>query len=59
MSPHRVKGHLSMYKTVNSIQQFDFQINRVLTYGEKACDEDQVTSALPDRQPHDRHRLYY
>ena len=35
-----------MYKTVNSIQQFDFQINRVLTYGEKACDEDQVTSAL-------------
>ena len=35
-----------MYKTVNSIQQFDFQINRVLTYGEKACDEDQVISAL-------------
>ena len=35
-----------MYKTVNPIQQFDFQINRVLTYGDKACDEDQVTSAL-------------
>ena len=35
-----------MYKTVNSIQQFDFQINRVLTYGDKACDEDQVISAL-------------
>ena len=35
-----------MYKTVNSIQQFDFQINRVLTYGEKACDEEQVISAL-------------
>lgn len=35
-----------MYKTVNSIQQFDFQINRVLTYGNKACDEDQVISAL-------------
>lgn len=35
-----------MYKNVNSIQQFDFQINRVLTYGEKACDEEQVISAL-------------
>lgn len=35
-----------MYRTVNSIQQFDFQINRVLTYGNKACDEDQVISAL-------------
>ena len=35
-----------MYKTVNSIQQFDFQINRVLTYGDKACDENQVISAL-------------
>ena len=35
-----------MYKTVNSIQQFDFQINRVLTYGDKACDEDHVISAL-------------
>ena len=35
-----------MYKTVNPIQQFDFQINRVLTYGNKACDEDQVISAL-------------
>ena len=35
-----------MYKTVNPIQQFDFQINRVLTYGDKACDEDQVISAL-------------
>ena len=47
MSPYRVKGHLCiMYKAVNSIQQFDFQINRVLTYGEKACDEDQVISAL-------------
>ena len=47
MSPYRVKGHLCiMYKTVNPIQQFDFQINRVLTYGEKACDEDQVISAL-------------
>ena len=35
-----------MYKTVNSVQQFDFQIDRVLTYGEKACDEEQVISAL-------------
>lgn len=35
-----------MYKTVNSIQQFDFQINRVLTYGKDACNEDQVIAAL-------------
>lgn len=30
------------YKTVNPILQFNFQINRVLTYGESACDIQEV-----------------
>jgi len=31
-----------VYEIINSIQQFNFQINRVLTYGELACDRDVV-----------------
>ena len=30
------------YERVNPIQQFNFQINRILTYGEIACDVDMV-----------------
>lgn len=30
------------YEKINPIQQFNFQINRVLTYGEIACDVDLV-----------------
>lgn len=30
------------YEAVNPIQQFNFQINRILTYGELACDTDAV-----------------
>lgn len=31
------------YKLINKIPQFNFQINRILTYGEKASDEKEVT----------------
>ena len=37
---------LKRYKTVNKIKQFNFQINRVLTYGADACDEELVTKRL-------------
>ncbi|SDB50481.1 Pimeloyl-ACP methyl ester carboxylesterase [Pseudobutyrivibrio sp. YE44] len=37
---------LKRYKTVNKIKQFNFQINRVLTYGSDACDERLVTARL-------------
>ncbi len=30
---------------LTNIQQLDFQINRILTYGEKACNYDEVTRA--------------
>lgn len=33
------------YRLVNKIPQFNFQINRVLTYGEIACDEKEVCFA--------------
>lgn len=33
---------LKRYKEVNKIKQFNFQINRVLTYGTEACDEELV-----------------
>ncbi|NNU78458.1 alpha/beta hydrolase family protein [Clostridium estertheticum] len=33
------------YKLVNHIPQFNFQINRILTYGEIACDEKEVIEA--------------
>lgn len=36
------------YEKINPIQQFNFQINRVLTYGEKACDAAAVRSALEE-----------
>lgn len=31
-----------VYENINSIQQYNFQINRVLTYGELACDMEVV-----------------
>ena len=39
---------LKRYKKVNGIKQFNFQINRVLTYGEEACDEELVIRYLSD-----------
>ena len=36
------------YKKVNRIKQFNFQINRVLTYGKEACDEELVIRYLSD-----------
>lgn len=36
------------YEKINSIQQFNFQINRVLTYGEQACDAAAVRTVLKD-----------
>ena len=36
------------YEKINPIQQFNFQINRVLTYGEKACDAAAVRSVLAE-----------
>lgn len=35
-----------MYEKVNPIQQFNFQINRVLTYGEMACQKEDVRQRL-------------
>lgn len=32
------------YQIINSIPQFNFQINRILTYGETACNEKEVLS---------------
>lgn len=37
-----------MYEKVNPIQQFNFQINRVLTYGEVACQKEAVRQRLKD-----------
>ncbi len=37
---------LEGYKKVNRIKQFNFQINRVLTYGKEACDEELVIKNL-------------
>lgn len=31
---------------INPIQQFNFQINRVLTYGELACNRQEVIKAM-------------
>ena len=39
---------LKRYKKVNGIKQFNFQINRVLTYGKEACDEELVIKYLSD-----------
>ena len=39
---------LEGYKKVNRIKQFNFQINRVLTYGKEACDEELVIKNLSD-----------
>ncbi len=39
---------LKRYKKVNKIKQFNFQINRVLTYGKEACDEELVIRYLSD-----------
>ena len=39
---------LKRYRKVNRIKQFNFQINRVLTYGEEACDEELVIKYLSD-----------
>lgn len=33
------------YIKLHPVKQLDFQINRILTYGEKACDFDEVSSA--------------
>ncbi|MCR4590876.1 MAG: hypothetical protein K5668_08655, partial [Lachnospiraceae bacterium] len=37
---------MNRYQKVNRIKQFNFQINRVLTYGEEACDEELVIQYL-------------
>ena len=37
---------LKRYKKVNRIKQFNFQINRVLTYGKEACDEELIIRYL-------------
>ena len=37
---------LKRYRKVNRIKQFNFQINRVLTYGKEACDEELVIKYL-------------
>lgn len=37
-----------VYEKINPIQQLNFQINRVLTYGEKACDAAAVRAALAE-----------
>ena len=39
---------MNRYKKVNGIKQFNFQINRVLTYGKEACDEELVIRYLSD-----------
>ena len=39
---------LKRYRKVNRIKQFNFQINRVLTYGKEACDEELVIKNLSD-----------
>ena len=39
---------LKRYRIVNRIKQFNFQINRVLTYGKEACDEELVIRYLSD-----------
>lgn len=41
------KGALTMYEKINPIQQFNFQINRVLTYGETACHKEDVRQKFP------------
>ena len=34
------------YEYINPIKQFNFQINRVLTYGDAACSRQEVTESL-------------
>ncbi|BBE29865.1 alpha/beta hydrolase [Tepiditoga spiralis] len=36
------------FKNFTNIKQFDFQINRILTYGEKACNEKEVYEAAKE-----------
>ena len=31
-----------MYEQINAVTQFNFQINRVLTYGDAACDHEEI-----------------
>ena len=31
-----------MYEQINAVTQFNFQINRVLTYGDAACDHKEI-----------------
>ena len=31
-----------MYEQINAVAQFNFQINRVLTYGDAACDHEEI-----------------
>ena len=33
------------YVKMHNVKQLDFQINRILTYGDKACDFDEVKAA--------------
>lgn len=35
------------FQKINAIQQFNFQINRLLAYGEKACDAQEVNLVAP------------
>ena len=37
-----------MYEQINQIKQFNFQINRVLTYGEIAGNHDEIVRFLSD-----------
>ena len=39
---------IKRYRKVNRIKQLNFQINRVLTYGKEACDEELVIRYLSD-----------
>jgi hypothetical protein len=36
------------YEKINPIQQYNFQINRVLTYGEKAGNYDEIENMASD-----------
>ncbi|MGG3841095.1 hypothetical protein ABEV00_29310 [Paenibacillus thiaminolyticus] len=35
------------YIPLHPMKQFDFQINRILTYGEEACDFNEIKGAVP------------
>lgn len=47
------------YENLNPIQQFNFQANRVLTYGESACSAQEIRKAVPGiRTLEDWHRAW-